>query len=88
SAISTLSVRPSGWNRVNVAPSPPLARSSSSSTLGIGATTTEAAVERSDEVARAVPLLARATPYVGHFQIRNRGTLGGSIAHADPAAEY
>jgi carbon-monoxide dehydrogenase medium subunit len=56
--------------------------------LWIGATTTEAAVERSDEVARAVPLLARATPYVGHFQIRNRGTLGGSVAHADPAAEY
>ena len=35
-----------------------------------------------------MPLLARATPYIGHFQIRNRGTLGGSIAHADPAAEY
>ena len=36
----------------------------------------------------AVPLLARATPFIGHFQIRNRGTLGGSIAHADPAGEY
>ena len=35
-----------------------------------------------------MPLLARATPLIGHFQIRNRGTLGGSIAHADPAAEY
>jgi carbon-monoxide dehydrogenase medium subunit len=35
-----------------------------------------------------LPLLARATPLVGHFQIRNRGTVGGSIAHADPAAEY
>jgi len=35
-----------------------------------------------------VPLLARATPLIGHFQIRNRGTVGGSIAHADPAAEY
>jgi len=34
-----------------------------------------------------VPLLARAAPYIGHFQIRNRGTLGGSLAHADPAAE-
>jgi carbon-monoxide dehydrogenase medium subunit len=56
--------------------------------LWIGATTTEAAVEHSEEVATAVPLLARATPYVGHFQIRNRGTLGGSVAHADPAAEY
>jgi carbon-monoxide dehydrogenase medium subunit len=56
--------------------------------LWIGAGTTEAAVERSAEVASAVPLLARATPYVGHVQIRNRGTVGGSIAHADPAAEY
>ena len=56
--------------------------------LWIGAGTTDAAVERSSEVAAAVPLLAHATPLIGHFQIRNRGTLGGSIAHADPAAEY
>jgi carbon-monoxide dehydrogenase medium subunit len=56
--------------------------------LRIGAGTTDAAVERSGEVAAAVPLLARATPYVGHLQIRTRGTVGGSLAHADPAAEY
>jgi len=56
--------------------------------LWIGATTTEAAVEHSHEVASSIPLLARATPFVGHFQIRNQGTLGGSVAHADPAAEY
>jgi aerobic carbon-monoxide dehydrogenase medium subunit len=37
---------------------------------------------------RQVPLLARAAAQVGHFQIRNRGTVGGSVAHADPAAEY
>jgi carbon-monoxide dehydrogenase medium subunit len=54
----------------------------------IGAGTTQAAIESSSEVAGAVPLLARATPLIGHFQIRNRGTIGGSIAHADPAAEY
>jgi carbon-monoxide dehydrogenase medium subunit len=54
----------------------------------IGAGTTEAAIETSAAAAAAVPLLARATPLIGHFQIRNRGTLGGSIAHADPAAEY
>jgi carbon-monoxide dehydrogenase medium subunit len=54
----------------------------------IGAGTTQAAVERSAELAESVPLLARATPLIGHFQIRNRGTVGGSIAHADPAAEY
>jgi carbon-monoxide dehydrogenase medium subunit len=56
--------------------------------LWIGAGTTETAVGSSPEVAAAVPLLARATPLIGHFQIRNRGTIGGSIAHADPAAEY
>lgn len=56
--------------------------------LWVGAATTDAAVEASSEVAAEVPLLARATPFVGHFQIRSRGTLGGSIAHADPAAEY
>jgi carbon-monoxide dehydrogenase medium subunit len=39
-------------------------------------------------VAEAVPLLTLATPHIGHFQIRTRGTLGGAIAHADPAAEY
>jgi carbon-monoxide dehydrogenase medium subunit len=56
--------------------------------LWVGAGTTEAAVGASPEVAGAVPLLSRATPLIGHFQIRNRGTVGGSIAHADPAAEY
>ncbi len=56
--------------------------------LWVGAGTTDAAVETSAEVASAVPLLAKATPLIGHFQIRSRGTLGGSIAHADPAAEY
>jgi carbon-monoxide dehydrogenase medium subunit len=56
--------------------------------LLVGAGTTEATVEHDPEVAAAVPLLARATPFVGHFQIRNRGTVGGSLAHADPAAEY
>jgi aerobic carbon-monoxide dehydrogenase medium subunit len=57
-------------------------------TLWIGAGTTQATIERSAEVAEAVPLLSRVTPLIGHFQIRNRGTIGGSLAHADPAAEY
>jgi carbon-monoxide dehydrogenase medium subunit len=56
--------------------------------LWVAAGTTDAAVGASAAVASSVPLLARATPLIGHFQIRNRGTLGGSIAHADPAAEY
>lgn len=54
----------------------------------IGAATTEAEIGRSALIARRLPLLARATPLIGHFQIRNRGTIGGSLAHADAAAEY
>jgi carbon-monoxide dehydrogenase medium subunit len=57
-------------------------------TLTIGAMTTQTEIGSSTEVADSVPLLAKATPLIGHFQIRNRGTLGGSIAHADPSAEY
>ena len=55
--------------------------------IRVGAMTTQASVARSDGAA-AVPLLAKATSHIGHYQIRNRGTLGGSLAHADPAAEY
>ncbi|WP_063008021.1 FAD binding domain-containing protein [Nocardia kruczakiae] len=58
------------------------------SSVRIGAGTTHAAVGASEKIRRAVPLLHRATPLIGHFQIRNRGTIGGSIAHADAAAEY
>lgn len=56
--------------------------------VAIGAGTVDTVVGRDAEVAVKVPLLAEVTPLIGHFQIRNRGTLGGSIAHADPAAEY
>jgi carbon-monoxide dehydrogenase medium subunit len=55
--------------------------------LRVGALTRHRALERDLAIGRDVPLLARAAPYIGHFQIRNRGTLGGSLAHADPAAE-
>ncbi|WP_374158723.1 xanthine dehydrogenase family protein subunit M [Mycobacterium sp. G7A2] len=54
----------------------------------VGATTSHALVGMDDEVADSVPLLTMVTPHIGHFQIRTRGTLGGAIAHADPAAEY
>ena len=57
-------------------------------TLRVGAMTTQATIEHDPDVARDVPLLAAATPLIGHFQIRNRGTVGGSLAHADPASEY
>src|SRR5580692_2028941 len=55
--------------------------------VAIGATTREYMAEESAEVAQAVPLLAAALPLIGHEAIRNRGTIGGSLAHADPAAE-
>ncbi len=58
-----------------------------SGALTIGATTLQATAEHDAEVAAAVPLVARALPLIGHFQIRNRGTIGGSLAHADPASE-
>src|SRR5689334_24103012 len=56
--------------------------------IRIGAATPHAFVGLDDEVAESVPLLTLATPHIGHFQIRTRGTLGGAVAHADPAAEY
>lgn len=55
--------------------------------LRIGAITRQSAIARSDVVASAVPLLRLAVERIGHVQIRNRGTVGGSVAHADPAAE-
>ena len=55
--------------------------------LRIGAMVRQATAEHSAEVATSIPLLARALPLIGHFQIRNRGTVGGSVAHADPASE-
>ncbi|MCU1366188.1 MAG: molybdopterin dehydrogenase FAD-binding [Ilumatobacteraceae bacterium] len=54
----------------------------------VGAMVRQHEVETSDTIARHAPLLRAATPLIGHFQIRSRGTVGGSIAHADPAAEY
>lgn len=55
--------------------------------LWIGAMTSQRAVERSDVVAQACPLLAEAIAHVGHQQTRNRGTVGGSLCHLDPGAE-
>jgi 2-furoyl-CoA dehydrogenase FAD binding subunit len=52
-----------------------------------GATVVQADALDSDVVRKELPLLALALPWVGHFQTRNSGTLGGSIAHADPSAE-
>jgi carbon-monoxide dehydrogenase medium subunit len=56
--------------------------------LAIGAMTSKRTLERSALVRERQPLLHAATLLIAHPQIRNRGTVGGSLAHADPAAEY
>ena len=59
----------------------------SEGTLRIGALTRQVTIERSAVVAEGWPLLAQAVRHIAHPAIRNRGTVGGSVAHADPAAE-
>jgi carbon-monoxide dehydrogenase medium subunit len=56
-------------------------------TIEIGALTRHAEAERSKDIAEHAPLIARAMPHIGHPAVRNRGTIGGSVAFADPAAE-
>lgn len=56
--------------------------------LRIGAMTRHCDIAASDEIAAHAPLLAMAVPHIAHPAIRNRGTIGGSLALADPAAEY
>jgi CO/xanthine dehydrogenase FAD-binding subunit len=56
--------------------------------LAIGAMTRQRTIEKSALVRERAPLLAEATPWIGHLPIRTRGTIGGSLVHADPAAEY
>lgn len=53
----------------------------------IGAMTTHATIEKAPEIKKHLPLLAEAVPHIAHVAIRNRGTIGGSLALADPAAE-
>jgi aerobic carbon-monoxide dehydrogenase medium subunit len=57
-------------------------------TVVIGARVTHADVAASDVVKKAIPALAKLASQIGDPQVRNRGTLGGSLAHADPAADY
>jgi aerobic carbon-monoxide dehydrogenase medium subunit len=58
-----------------------------SGSLHIGAMTRQRVCERATEVAEAAPILVEGLAHVGHFQTRNRGTIGGSLAHLDPTAE-
>ena len=55
--------------------------------LEVGATYTQASLLATAALSKLVPLLAHAIPWVGHYQTRNRGTVCGSLAHADPSAE-
>ena len=57
-------------------------------TLRVGALTRHRQLEMSTETHAALPLISRAAAEVGHLAIRNRGTIGGSLVHADPAAEW
>jgi carbon-monoxide dehydrogenase medium subunit len=61
--------------------------STSNGSVTVGALTREHVAEDSETLAEKVPLLVAALPYIGHEAIRSRGTIGGSLAHADPAAE-
>jgi carbon-monoxide dehydrogenase medium subunit len=63
-------------------------RESDDGHVAIGSMTTKRAVERSELIKERQPLFHQATVLIGHPQIRNRGTVGGSMAQADPAAEY
>ena len=57
------------------------------STIRIGATATQRSVETDETIKHQLPIVALATRSIGHPQIRNRGTFGGSLAHADPSSE-
>ena len=73
---------------IDISRSEPLAQvRSAQGQLCIGAAATQACVERRPGLASELPLLALAFPHISHFQVRNRGTVAGSIAHADPSAE-
>lgn len=56
--------------------------------IEIGAMTRTRRIETDPDIAAAHPLLAHVAPFISHMQIRNRGTIGGSLCHADPAAEF
>ena len=61
--------------------------STSNGTVNVGALTRQRQLEGSDVIRNSFPMMTTAIGHIGHFQIRNRGTIGGSLAHADPAAE-
>ena len=61
--------------------------SAANGTVTVGALSRQRDLQGSDVIQSAFPMMTSAIGHIGHFQIRNRGTIGGSLAHADPAAE-
>jgi carbon-monoxide dehydrogenase medium subunit len=80
--------RPAALVDVNRIPALAYVREDDDGTVAFGAMTRQRTIEFSPVVAQRLPLLREATRWVGHLPIRSRGTIGGSIAHADPSAEY
>src|SRR2546423_5439583 len=72
---------------VNGVPGLDRVRAGEDGTLHVGALVRHSRLLQDSTVATAAPLLAKAAPLIGHHAVRNRGTLGGSLCHADPAAE-
>ncbi|MCD6016486.1 MAG: molybdopterin dehydrogenase FAD-binding protein [Solirubrobacterales bacterium] len=72
---------------VDIGPLPLAGSERANGSLALGALTRHRELERSDELAEQVPLAAEAARYIGNPRVRNRGTLGGSLSHADPASE-
>src|SRR3989449_9384064 len=80
-------IRPAALVDLNAIPSLAYIREKDGE-VRFGAMTRQRTIEFSPVVRRRLPLLAEATALVGHLPIRTRGTIGGSLAHADPSAEY
>lgn len=79
--------RITGLDYIKLTPASDIATSFLSKTLAIGALTRQRTAEMSAIVRQNCPLLSEALGLIGHLPIRNRGTLGGNLAHADPASE-
>ena len=79
--------RPSAIVDINRVPGLDYVEETDGGGLRIGAMTRQRTLERSALIQQRNPLIVQAMSQVGHFQIRNRGTIGGSVVHADPAAE-
>jgi carbon-monoxide dehydrogenase medium subunit len=79
--------RPGALVDLNNIPELAYIRPNADGSVAVGTMTRDSVVEKSAEISRRFPLIAEVMTYIAHPQIRNRGTFGGAIAHADPAAQ-